>query len=99
MSELHFPWLEVSVLIALIGAICVGRMRDPFVASRYSLFFNSLVLVTTVGAWIDYEFINPYGVGPTEAQDYWNPLTKLFGREIFVIDPLSSPLLSLVALL
>jgi NADH-quinone oxidoreductase subunit M len=99
MSELHFPWLEASVLIALIGAIWVGRVRDPFVASRHSLVFNSLTLLTTIGAWIDFEFIDPIGVAPHEAQDFWNPLTTLAGTEIFVIDPLSAPLLSLVALL
>ena len=99
MSEVHFPWLEMSVLLALIGAIWVGRLRDQFVASRHSLFFSVLVLITTTGAWVDYEFINPIGVAPHEAQDYWNPLTKLLGREVFVIDPLSSPLLTLVALL
>ena len=99
MNELHFPWLESSVLIALIGAIWVGCLRDQFVASRHSLFFNSLVLITTVGAWIDYEFINPAGRPPSEAQDFWNPLTKLFGQPIFIMDPLSAPLLSLVALL
>ena len=99
MSELHFPWLEMSVLLALVGAIWVGRLRDQFVASRHSLFFNILVLITTVGAWIDYELINPPGQPPSEAQDFWNPLTKLIGRPIFVMDPLSAPLLSLVALL
>lgn len=99
MSELHFPWLEVSVLIPLVGAIFVSLIRDQYIASRYSLLFTTLALITTIGAWIDYEFINPYGIGPTEAQDFWNPLTKLLGQEIFVIDPLSSPLLSLVALL
>ena len=99
MSELHFPWLEASVLIAVIGAVWVGRLKDQFVASHYSLIFNSIVLFTTVGAWIDYEFINPIGIPPLEAQDYWNPLTKMLGRPIFVIDSLSSPLLSLVALL
>ena len=99
VSELHFPWLEASVLIALLGGIWVAFIRDPFVASRHSLVFNSLVLFTSVGAWIDYEFVNPMGVPPHEAQDLWNPLTELAGREIFVIDPLSAPLLSLVALL
>jgi NADH-quinone oxidoreductase subunit M len=99
VSELHFPWLEVSILTAVIGAIWVGRLHDQFVASRHSLFFNVVVLLTTLGAWTDYEFINRFGVVPHEAQDYWNPLTKLLGREIFVIDTLSSPLLTLVALL
>jgi NADH-quinone oxidoreductase subunit M len=99
MSELHFPWLELSVLIPLIGAIWVGRVREAFVASRHSLVFNTLTLITSVGAWIDYEFVNPLGLAPHEAQDFWNPLTSLAGTEIFVIDPLSAPLLSLVALL
>ena len=99
MSELHFPWLELSVLIPLIGALWVAGIRDAFVASRHSLVFNVLTLITTVGAWVDYEFINSTGKAPTEAQDFWNPLTKLAGRAIFVIDPLSAPLLSLVALL
>ena len=99
MSELHFPWLEASVLTCLVGALWVVWLRDPFVASRHSLFFNSLALATTVGAWIDYEFMNPLGQPPQEAQDLWNPLTHMLGREILVIDPLSAPLLSLVALL
>jgi NADH-quinone oxidoreductase subunit M len=99
MSELHFPWLESSVLIALIGAIWVGRLRDTFVASRHSLFFNTLVLITTVGAWADYEFINPVGIATNDAKDLWNPLAQLINREIFAIDALSAPLLSLVALL
>ena len=43
--------------------------------------------------------LNPVGVAPKEAQDLWNPLTELVGREIFVIDSLSAPLLSMVALL
>ena len=99
MSELHFPWLEASVLIGLVGAILVGRLRDQFVACRYSLYLNSLTLLMTVGAWIDYEFLNPAGAAPSEAQDLWNPLTHYLGREIFVIDSLSAPLLTLVALL
>ena len=99
MNELHFPWLESSVLLALVGAIWVSRLRDPFVASRHSLVFNVLVLLTSVGAWIDYELINPAGRVPSDAQDLWNPLTEFVGRPIFVIDQLSAPLLSLVALL
>ncbi|WP_210256299.1 hypothetical protein, partial [Rhizobium phaseoli] len=80
--ELHFPWLELSVFIPLLGAIWVGRVREAFVASRHSLVINTLTLITSVGAWIDFEFINPVGVTPQEAQDFWNPLTSLVGTEI-----------------
>lgn len=99
MSELHFAWLGASVLICLVGALWVAWLRDPFIASRHSLLFTSLALATTVGAWIDYEFMNPLGQSAHEAHDPWNPLTRLLGREILIVDPLSAPLLSLVALL
>lgn len=99
MSVLNFPWLEASVLICLIGAVWVSRIRDSFVASHRSLIFNILALVTTVGAWIDYEVISQFSDLSQDAHDYWNPLTQLLGRDIFAIDALSAPLLSLVALL
>lgn len=99
MSELHFPWLETSILICLIGAFWVGRLRDPFVASHHTLFFNTLTLITTIGAWIDYELLMPFGKDSLEAQDYAHLITSLIGREILAIDPLSAPLLALVALL
>ena len=40
MNELHLPWLELTVLITIIGAIWVSQIRDPFVAVRHSLVFN-----------------------------------------------------------
>jgi hypothetical protein len=29
MSELHFAWLELSILTPLLGAAAVSRLRDP----------------------------------------------------------------------
>ena len=29
MSELHFPWLELAILLPLLGAGVVGRMESP----------------------------------------------------------------------
>lgn len=99
MSELHFPWPEAAVLISLVGAIWVSRMYNPFAASRHALVFNTLALAVTVGAWVDYEFVNPIGVPPQEVRELWNPMRQYTGGEIFVVDGLNAPLLSLVALL
>ena len=93
MSELHFPWLEASVLIGLVGAIWVGRLRDQFVACRHSLYLNSLTLLMTVGAWIDYEFLNPAGAAPSEAQSPdevpGKPVTSSMLRKLATLKPVT----------
>jgi NADH-quinone oxidoreductase subunit M len=94
VSDLHFPWLEASILIALVGAYLVGRSRDPHQARSGTLAFSGLILFCTTGAWFDFEQMHA-----VEADDAWHLLTMLVGREVFVIDQLSAPLLPLVALL
>ena len=94
MSELHFPWIEVAILIPLLGAIWVGRLRDADLARQWSVAISGLALFCAVGEWLDFGFI-----GASEAEDHWHLMTGLFGREIFVIDEISSPLIPLVALL
>jgi len=94
MSDLHFPWLEASILISLCGAIWVSRVRDPGHARRWSLVFSGLALVAAVGAWIDFGFL-----AAPEADDCWHLQRYLCGRELLIIDELSAPLLPLVALL
>ncbi|MCX7418985.1 MAG: proton-conducting transporter membrane subunit [Planctomycetia bacterium] len=94
MRELHFPWIEVAILIPLIGAILVGRLRDPDVARKWSVAISGLALFCAVGEWLDFDFI-----GASEAEDHWHLMTRLCGRELFVIDELSAPLIPLVSLL
>ena len=94
MAELHFPWLEASVLIPLVGGIFVGRLRDADLARKWCLVFCMFAFVMTLGAWQDF-----YLLHATQADDRWHLMSRLFGRELFVIDQLSAPLLPLVALL
>ena len=94
MSDLHLPWLEGSILIALIGALCVSRVRDPFRGKSWCLIFSGLIVLCTTGAWLDFQQVHAI-----EADDAWHLLSTLVGREVFVIDQLSAPLLPLVALL
>lgn len=94
MSDLHLPWLEASILLALIGAVCVGRARDPHRSRNWCLGFSGAVLLCATGAWLDFEQIHAL-----QADDAWHLLARVVGREVFVIDQLSAPLLPLVALL
>ncbi|HUQ71510.1 MAG TPA: oxidoreductase, partial [Planctomycetaceae bacterium] len=94
MSELPVPWLELSVLIPLIGAAWVGRIRDADVARERSLQFSGLTLLTTVAAW--------YCCGAAKnhlVHDAFDPIAWMLGRSLFVLDELSAPLLPMVSLL
>ncbi len=93
MSELHFPWLELSVLLPLIGALVVSRLRTSEEEYRWSLVFQALTLASAVCAWQDFESLHVL-----RADDRWHFLQRLFGRPILVVDQLSAPLLALAAL-
>ncbi|MEK6257300.1 MAG: proton-conducting transporter membrane subunit [Planctomycetota bacterium] len=94
MSELHLPWLAASLVFSLLGAAWVACVRDPRLARQWSLIFSGLTLLTAVGAWLDFDLL-----ATNEAIGYGHLQTQWFGREFFVIDRLSAPLLPLVALL
>ncbi len=94
MTHLHFPWLESAILIPLIGAVLVHRLRDPVLARTWSVVASGLTLMSTIAAWADFSLLNA-----TAADDAWDLLPRLFGRELLVIDQLSAPLLPLTALL
>lgn len=94
MTDLHFPWLEASILIPLLGAIVVGRFHDPLRARFWSVVISGLALAGTIGAWEDFGLLHA-----KEADDAWHLLSGVLGREVFVIDQLSAPLLPLTALL
>lgn len=94
MSELHFPWLELSIFVPLLGALLVGRVRDVTVANRWSLAIGGVTLACAVGAWQDFHWLHV-----REAHDHWDVLEALTGRDLLVLDQLSAPLLPLAALL
>lgn len=94
MSELHLPWLELSVFVPLLGAAILSRISQPDLTRRWSLGFAGLTLVCTVGAWLDF-----YTLHSPQAHDAWDFLARVFGRDVLVVDELSAPLLPLTALL
>jgi NADH-quinone oxidoreductase subunit M len=94
MSELHFPFLELAILIPLAGALLVSRVRDVELAWRWSLVFCGAAFVCTLGAWQDLNWSH-YAA----AHDRWDFVQWLTGYDWLVVDELSAPLLPLTSLL
>jgi len=94
MSELHLPWLELSVLLPLAGAIWVSLLKNRDRARTVCTIVCAVTLVSAVGEWLDFAML-----GTFEAHDHWDLFQSIFHRDVFVIDELSVPLLPLGALL
>ncbi len=94
MSELHLPWLELSVLLPLVGAVWVSLLNNRDRARTVSIVVCLLTLICATGEWIDFA-----SLGTFEAHDHWDVMQSVFHGDVFVIDELSAPLLPLAALL
>ncbi len=94
MTVLRLPWLELCVLIPLVGAIVVAPLRDSDFARRTCLVFAGLTALFAVGAWQDFGLLQA-----SQAVSGRHLTASILGRELFVIDHLSSPLIPLAALL
>lgn len=94
MSELHFPWLECSVLIPLAGAVGISLIRDRDRARPLCILICLLTMLCTLGEWYDFTTLAAF-----EAHDHWDILKIIFRSDVFVVDELSAPLLPLGGLL
>ncbi len=94
MSELRLPWLELCIVVPLVGTAWVARLRDSDLARRTCLFFAGLTFLSAVGAWWDFD-----GLHAAQAVNGRYLVHRLFGCELLTIDQLSAPLLPLSALL
>ena len=94
IEQMHFPWLECSILLPLLGSIACLFIQDKASAQRIATVVSLLTFVFTANEWYDFSSLNTF-----EARDNWDAVQWLFGESIFVIDELSAPLLPLTALL
>ena len=80
MNVLALPWLDVSILVALIGAIWVSRQRDPISAYRSGLILTGIAFFCTFMAWLAYRLGTP-------VSEYmrWSIQTPLFGRQVGLV--------------
>lgn len=94
MHELHLPWLELCVLLPLIGAVWVRFAHEPDVARKRGLIASGVTLACSTAAVLDFG-----SLGSFEAHDLWDPLARYLRLDLLAIDELSAPLLPLAALI
>ena len=89
------PWLELSLVIPLLGAVAISRLHEAHRARQWACGTCGISLICAQLAWF----------GSTTPTDIAASLTRpgsfsLFaGREIFELDDFSAPLLPLAALI
>jgi NADH-quinone oxidoreductase subunit M len=94
MTALHLPWLEIAILLALLGALGVNRVRDPQLAAWLGIAFTGGVLLCTVLTWA------AFALGVTSVAGVaWSAQTYLWGQQLFRVDGLSALLVGVAALL
>lgn len=87
MNLLGLPWLEIAVVVALIGACGPIALRNARHSFRWGLFFSVLVLGCTIIAWIGARLgtaTSPFA---------------LFGARFLTSDPFGTSLAAMTALL
>jgi NADH-quinone oxidoreductase subunit M len=89
MNDIPLPFLETAILVAIFGAVWVGRIRDAERARSWSLVLSTVVLACVGAAWFEFRYT---GDGRTL-------LSKELGRDFLVVEELNAPLLMLAALL
>ncbi|HEX4132651.1 MAG TPA: proton-conducting transporter membrane subunit [Pirellulales bacterium] len=94
MNVLESSWLDLAILVPLVGAPIVSQFRDPNRAYRGGLIFTGLSFLCAFLAWRGVYLVAPSGISPPSSfQEY------LFNRQLFTLDELSAPLVPTVALL
>jgi len=94
MNTLHFPFLEIAVVLPLFGAIATHFATRTDAAKQIAVMFATFSLAAAAAAWIDF-----YTLNAPMAQDSWDLLHRFTTLDVLVIDELSAPLLPLTALI
>jgi NADH-quinone oxidoreductase subunit M len=92
---MNVPWLDLAIVVPLVGAAIIGRVRDAHFARRWACGLCGLSLICAQLAW--------FGAStPTDAPlPQFRPwsISALAGREVFELDDLSAPLLPICGLI
>ena len=90
----NLPWLEISIVFALLGSLWVSQIKQAARAARWGMIFTGLTFVTTLLAWLT------FSLGQLEkSDDIWTPSQALTGQRLFELDALAAPLVPSIALL
>lgn len=94
--DLDFPLLEIAIVVPLLGALFVSRIRDSEQARLWSLAFFGTAFVCTLAEWQDYLWLQ-FRLHNDVAHDPGYFAHSL--HDFLEIDGLSAPLLPLTALI
>lgn len=90
MNPAAWPWLEAAIVIALAGALCSSRVREPRSAYALGLGFTAASFAACLAASLQFHL----GIAPRPGLQQ-----ALWGRTPFALDEISAPLAPLVSLL
>lgn len=93
MNLLHAPWLELAILISLLGGIWISQVREAQRAAVMGLIFTGAVLVCSILASMGV-YLNLGGETFPE-----NMQTRFLGKSVIALDEVSAPLVPAIALL
>jgi NADH-quinone oxidoreductase subunit M len=94
MNVFVVPWLELAIIVALIGTALVSRLRAPAQAYRFAVAFTGASLACSVLACLSF-----YLGAADDPSTHFSFQPQLFGRQLFALDELTAPLVPAVALL
>jgi NADH-quinone oxidoreductase subunit M len=97
MTLLPLPWLEAAIVLALVGAAFINRVRNLDRAWRWGVAFTGAVLTCTVLASLGF-YLQDWLETKADASG-WSLQVYLFGRPYLGLDELNAPLVPAVALL
>jgi NADH-quinone oxidoreductase subunit M len=92
MNLFYLPWIELAILIALVGAVCVSFVRESDHAAVWGLVFTGSAFVCTFLAWLGFYLGVPPSLG-------WSLQTYVLPRRVLTLDEFNAPLVPMVALL
>lgn len=92
MPELHFPWLELSIITPILGALVIYLLGEGSKARWVAIVTCSIALSFASCEFVDFTTLHSF-----EAHDHWDLMNFLFHQDVFVVDELSAPLLPLAA--
>lgn len=93
MNEWHFPWLELSISILLLGALWISHVQEARRAYLGALVSFLVVFLLNGSLWIDFACM-----GAAPAHGFFPHLLPI-PQNWFAIDRLNAPLLTLTSLL
>lgn len=89
------PWLDLSIVIPLIGAVVISRIHAAYLARQWACALCGISLICTQLAW----FVSNTPTDAPLAEVRAGSFSAFAGREIFELDDFSAPLLPLAALI